>query len=300
MIAVACLAACARPSADGEGGTGDQGSDALTGVVQAWAEAYQEVGAGVAVAGGSSSARIAALIDGTEDLAFASRRMNDRERDAARSNGFEPIEHVVGLDALAIYLHHDNPAEWLSALELAEIYGEGGAVETWSQLMEYAIPGCDNDEITRFSRPRDSAAHLYFNAAVLGDERDARSDVRVFDDPKQLVERVKKTPCAIGYSSMVHAVEHVKLACVSTGNDESATRDGIADAADTSDCVAPSPATAVDRSYPLTRPLLMITRGEPQGAVKAYLDWILADAGQCILQDRGYAPARAVSCPSSG
>jgi phosphate transport system substrate-binding protein len=54
--------------------------------------------------------------------------------------------------------------------------------------------------------------------------------------------------------------------------------------------VAPSVATASDGSYPIARPLFMYTRGEPQGAVKAYLDWILSDAGQKIIVDRGYAP----------
>ncbi len=65
---------------------------------------------------------------------------------------------------------------------------------------------------------------------------------------------------------------------------------------DGGDCVTPSVATAVDRSYPIARSLLMYTAGEPEGVVKEYLDWILSDAGQCILVTGGYAPARAVTC----
>ena len=61
-------------------------------------------------------------------------------------------------------------------------------------------------------------------------------------------------------------------------------------------CVEPSMETAIDRSYPISRPLFMYTDGEPQGHVKEYLDWILSDEGQCILQRTGYAPLRPVSC----
>jgi phosphate transport system substrate-binding protein len=61
-------------------------------------------------------------------------------------------------------------------------------------------------------------------------------------------------------------------------------------------CVNPSVATASDRSYPVARPLFMYTNGEPQGAIKEYMDWILSDAGQCILLKKGYAPVRAVKC----
>ena len=293
LATITLVVACARPSADSEDGAGEEVADTLTGVVRAWAEAYREVDPGFDGAG----VDFEALIDGTGDFAFIGRELSDRERQAAAHAGVDAIDHLVGLDALAIYLHHDNPAEWLSVPEVAAIYGEGGAVETWKQLMEYAVPGCYSHEITRFSRPADSDAEIFFKTAVLGGERGARGGARVFGDPKLMVERVKKTACAIGYGSMVHAIEHVKLACIWTGDDAAvATRDGIEDPDDVIDCAVPSPATAADRSYPLTRPLSMLTRGEPRGAVKAYLDWILSSAGQCILRQAGYAPVGEVAC----
>jgi phosphate transport system substrate-binding protein len=60
--------------------------------------------------------------------------------------------------------------------------------------------------------------------------------------------------------------------------------------------VPPTPETAVDGTYPIARPLFMYTAGEPTGAVKDYLDWILSDDGQCIIVEKGYAPAREVAC----
>jgi phosphate transport system substrate-binding protein len=67
-------------------------------------------------------------------------------------------------------------------------------------------------------------------------------------------------------------------------------------ASDDKACVVPSVPTASDGSYPIARPLLMYTNGEPEGEIKKYLDWIMSDEGQCIILKKGYAPARAVKC----
>ena len=94
----------------------NKGSDTLVNVAQAWAETYPSVNPDVAVAvsGGGSGTGIAAMINGTVDIANASRSMKEKERKLAEKNGQNPIEHVVGYDALAVFLHHDNPAERLS------------------------------------------------------------------------------------------------------------------------------------------------------------------------------------------
>jgi phosphate transport system substrate-binding protein len=99
---------------------------------------------------------------------------------------------------------------------------------------------------------------------------------------KDVVDLVEKTPCAIGYSGLAYATDHLKLACVSKDDGGS--------------CVSPTVKTASDRSYPIARPLFMYTNGKPEGAIKEYMDWILSDTGQCILKKKGYAPVRDVSC----
>ena len=283
------VAACSRPSRDGEGGGSSQrtliqnkGSDTLVNVAQAWAETYKEIDANVAVAvsGGGSGTGISALINGTVDLANSSRKMKDKEKELAIGNGVTPVEHVVGFDALAVYLHHDNPAESLSIAQLADVYGEGGTVDKWSQL-GLTVPGCE-DEMVLVSRQNNSGTYVYFKEAVLGKQRDYKLGTRDMHGSKDVVDLVEKTPCAIGYSGLAYATDHVKLACI-------APEDG-------GECILPSTDTAIDGSYPIARPLFMYTRGEPTGAVKQYLDWILSDAGQCIIKDKGYAPVRAVTC----
>ena len=123
-VAFAFSAACLSVPADARELIQNKGSDTLVNVAQAWAEAYQTVNPDVAVAvtGGGSGTGIAAMINGTVDIANASRAMKQKEVDLAKSKGQNPIEHTVGFDALAVYLHMDNPAKSLSIAQLAEIF----------------------------------------------------------------------------------------------------------------------------------------------------------------------------------
>jgi phosphate transport system substrate-binding protein len=261
----------------------NKGSDTLVNVAQAWAEAYPKVNPDVAVAvsGGGSGTGIAAMINGTVDIANASRSMKEKELKLAEKNGQHPVEHVVGYDALAVFLHHDNPTKSLSLAQLKDVYKRGPKATKWADL-GVTVPGCDSDEIVVVSRQNNSGTYAYFQKAVLGKGGKYRQGTLDMHGSKDVVDLVEKTPCAIGYSGLAYATDHIKTVCIST------------DGADA--CVTPSVATASDRSYPIARPLFMYTNGEPQGAVKGYLDWILSDTGQCILLNKGYAPVRDVKC----
>jgi len=274
VAVIGLLAAC--------GGRGDRtviqnkGSDTLVNVAQAWAEAYakHKPDVAVAVTGGGSGTGIAALINGTVDIANASRKMKPKEIELARSKGIEPKEWVVGFDALAVYVHKDNPKTDFTIKELADIYGEGGPVDMWADLAT-EVPGCGSGKIVRISRQNNSGTYAYFRKTVLG-KKDFKLGSNDLHGSKDVVDAVEKTPCAIGYSGLAYATKHVTLARVAK------------DAS--SPYVAPSITSAVDGTYPIARPLLMYTNGEPKGAVKAYLDWILSDEGQAIIKRKGYAP----------
>jgi len=260
----------------------NKGSDTLVNVAQAWAEAYQVVNPSVvvAVSGGGSGTGIAALINGTVDLANASRAIKDSEIEQARKNNHDPIQHTVGYDALAIYLHADNPIDGISIAQLKDIYVDGGGTLNWTDL-GVEVPGCQDQEIVVVSRQNNSGTYAYFRDAVLGAE-DFRLGTRDMHGSKDVVDLVENTPCAIGYSGLAYATDHIKMPCVSQ--------------AAGSACVAPSVETAVDGSYPIARPLFMYSSGEPTGAVGDYLNWIKSDEGQCIILEKGYAPANPVSC----
>ena len=261
----------------------NRGSDTLLNVAQAWAEAYATVNPNVAVAvtGGGSGTGISAMINGSVDIANASRKMRDAEIESARGNGVEPIEFIVGYDALAVYLHENNPIESLTVAQLKAIYGEEGPVTRWSDL-GVSVPGCGSDEIVLVSRQNNSGTYVYFKETVLGDDTEYKLGSRDMHGSKDVVDLVENTPCAIGYSGLAYATEHVGMPCV-------VVEEG-------GDCVAPTIATAVDGSYPIARPLMMYTAGVPQGAVKDYMDWILSAEGQCLILDRGYAPYTDMEC----
>ena len=229
------------------------------------------------------------MINGTVDIANASRKMKDKEMKKARESGQDPVEFVVGYDALAVFIHQDNPANQFSFIQLGKIFGRGGDATKWSDL-GLTVPGCGSDKIVVVSRQNNSGTYAYFKRSVLKTAAKAgviskgsfRQGTLDMHGSKDVVDLVEKTPCAIGYSGLAYATDHLKLACISKEDDAS--------------CVSPSVATASDRSYPIARPLFMYTNGQPKGAIKEYMDWILSDAGQCILKKKGYAPVRNVNC----
>jgi phosphate transport system substrate-binding protein len=289
LVPLLLLTLSCGPSSDGGSAhrqvIQNKGSDTLVNVAQAWAERYAQIHPEVAVAvsGGGSGTGISALINGTVDIANSSREMSAEEVEAARANGTEPVKFVVGHDALAIFVHPDNPVAQFTLAQLAAVYGEGGTVDNWSQL-GITVPGCTSGEIVRVSRQNNSGTYEYFREAVLG-EGDYKLGSRDMHGSKDVVDLVQHTPCAIGYSGLAYATEVVKMPCL-VGADGSA-------------CVDPSIQSALDGTYPIARPLFMYTRGQPQGAVREYLDWIMGTEGQCLLQDQGYAPITAISCPAA-
>jgi phosphate transport system substrate-binding protein len=298
---VVCTAGCSRrtrqidaASTDGSGGAavaearaGDRtvlqnkGSDTLVNVAQAWAEAYKTVDPNVAIAvsGGGSGTGISALINGTVDLANSSRKIEPKEVEAATKNGVTPVEFTVGHDALAIFVHRNNPLKEITAEQLVEIYAEGGKADTWSAL-GVKVPGCDGDKIIRLSRQNNSGTYAYFKEAVLK-EREFKFGSTDLHGSKDVVDTVQKTPCAIGYSGLAYATPELAMPCVRMGEQ----------------CITPTVETASNGSYPISRPLFMYTKGQPRGSVKTYLDWILSDKGQCIIAGKGYAPIRKLTCP---
>ncbi|MCP3918915.1 MAG: PstS family phosphate ABC transporter substrate-binding protein [bacterium] len=259
----------------------NKGSDTLVNVAQAWAEAYaeKEPTVAIAVSGGGSGTGISALINGTVDLANASRKMKAKEDEAARANGVEPKEHIVGFDALAVYVHKDNPIESLTIEQLKSIYGEGGTTVNWSDL-GVRVPGDSSDEIVRVSRQNNSGTYVYFRDTVLGKKNEYKLGSLDMHGSKDVVDLVEKTPGAIGYSGLAYATDHLRLVPIKKD--------------DASPAVEPTVASAIDNSYPIARPLFMYTAGEPQGAIKTYMDWVMSDEGQRIILEKGYAPIRSL------
>lgn len=259
----------------------NKGSNTMLEVAQAWSESYRKVNpkVSVSVLGGGSGQGISSIIDGTADLANCSRAIKPTEEARAKENGHTPVQHTVGLDGIAIYVHKNNPIESISLEQLKQIYIEDGSITKWSEL-GVTMPAGAEDEIIVLSRKPNSGTYEYFRESILGKKGKFRLGPSELAGSKVVVDAVKKARTAIGYSGLAYATPEVKMVPV-------ISKDG-------GPAVTPSVATVTDRSYPIWRPLFMYTDGQPEGLLKEYLDWILSDDGQRVLRDSGYPPVRAI------
>jgi len=282
LVALAC--SCGDSTGSGKGASdkltiANVGSDTMLQLAMAWSETYKadHPALNVEVNGGGSGVGIAGLINGSVDLANSSRAFEEKEKEDMRaSRGMEPIEFMVGYDALSIYVHKDNPLDEITLEQLAAIYSKDGKIRNWSDLGVKAIPGAKGDEIIVVSRQNNSGTHHYFKEAVIGKKNDQRPDCVNQNGSADVVNLVGTTPNSIGYSGMGYRTDAVKILKVARKAGEPA--------------IAPSVASTLDKSYPIARPMFMYTAGEPAPHIKGYIDWILSPTGQKVLADHGYVP----------
>jgi len=257
------------------------GSDTMVNLAQSWAEEYAKVEptVSVEVSGGGSGIGIAALVNGTADIANCSRRFEPEELErAVQALGAKPKEFLVGYDALSIFVNKANPLEEISIEELGGIYREDGKIEKWPQLGVASIPGAKGNEIIRVSRQNNSGTYHYFREVVLGETGDFKSGSLDMNGSKEVVELIARTPGAIGYSGMGYATPEVKTLRVSPRKGEPA--------------IAPSVQTTLDSTYPITRPMFMYTPGDPPPHVRKYIEWVMSEAGQHVVEETGYVPLK--------
>jgi phosphate transport system substrate-binding protein len=137
-----------------------------------------------------------------------------------------------------------------------------------------------DDEIVRISRQSSSGTYDFFREHVLNN-KDFRLGSRDMNGSKEVVELVGNTKTAIGYSGMGYANDKVKMLRIRTA----------------AGSFAPTVENALSKTYPLARSLQMYTLGQPEGAVKNYIDWILSANGQKLIAENGYVPL--ASSPSA-
>jgi len=254
-----------------------KGSDTMVNLGQAWAEAYSKAhpGVSVAVTGGGSGTGFSALIGGTCDIAETSRTIKEKEVALAQQKGFTPVEFKVAMDGLAVVVHPDNPVDGLTIDQLADIFT--GRITNWREVGGKDLP------IVLLSREINSGTHIYFKEHVL---RKGRSDI--FDEfspmallmpsSQAIAEETAQNENAIGYYGMGYVSPAQKALAVAKDAE--------------SDYVPPDVADVVSGRYPISRPLLMYTPGEPAGAVKAFLDFVLSPEGQRIVEKVDFVPIR--------
>ena len=251
------------------------GSDTMVNLALAWAEAYHELHpeVSISVTGGGSGTGIASLINGSTDIANASREMKEEEFEQAEEQGIAPVEHVVAMDAIAVVVNPGNPLDQLSIPQISDLFT--GRITVWQEL------GGENRPVILASRESNSGTYIYFLEKVV--RRDDPDNHDLFSPEALLLPsseviglEVSQNPNAIGYDGLGYVTPHQKALKVAVDQ--------------TGPFVAPSIETVKDGTYPIARPLYMYTSGEPTGAIKEYLDWIMSDDGQKIVAELGFVP----------
>ena len=251
------------------------GSDTMVNLALAWAESYHALhpDVSISVTGGGSGTGLAALINGSTNIANASRQMKEEEVEEAAAVGFTPVEHIVALDAIAVVVHPQNPVDRLTIPQISDVYT--GRLTNWQEV------GGEDRPIILASRESNSGTYVYFLENVVrrgdphGDELFS-PEALLLPSSEVIGLEVSNNPNAIGYDGLGYVTPSQK------------TVDVAVSAA--GPYVPPSIDTVNDGTYPVARPLYMYTRGEPTGAIKDYLEWILSDDGQAIVAELGFVP----------
>lgn len=245
-----------------------KGSDTMVILAQRWAEGFMAANANstIQVSGGGSGTGIAALINGTTDLANSSRKIKKREIETVRKNrSAEVIETPVAIDTIAVYVSEKNPVKKLNIETIKQIYR--GRIKNWSEVGGPDLP------IVLYSRENNSGTYAYFKEQVLDDE-DFAAEAQTLPGTAAVINAVARDEKGIGYGGIAFG-EGVRAL-------EIAGEDGIH--------YAPTMENAIGGIYPLARFLYIYSAGEPTGIARQFLDFALSEIGQSVVDGVGYYP----------
>jgi phosphate transport system substrate-binding protein len=246
-----------------------KGSDTVLPLAQKEAEELMKTNSGVSitVVGGGSGVGITALIDGTTDIAMASRDLKTEEKMKFVDEKVDIEEVVIAYDALTVIV---NPANTVSKLTREQLEGIfTGAIKNWKEV------GGADEKIVAYSRESSSGTYEFFKEEVM-DKKNYATDILNLPATGAIVQAVGQTKGAIGYIGLAYETKEVKQLAVSY--DQGKT------------FVEPSVASAKDKSYPISRPLFYMFNKVNAAKVKTIVDFALSAEGQKIVSEIGYVP----------
>jgi phosphate transport system substrate-binding protein len=254
-----------------------KGSDTMVNLGQAWAEAFMKANpkVSVAVTGGGSGTGIASLLSNTCEIAELSRELKPEEIAMAKQKGFEPKQIIVALDGLAVVVHLANPLSQLTLDQLAAIFS--GSVSNWKE-----VGGADLT-IVVLSREVNSGTHVYFKEHVLRRGRkesqvEFAANALMLSSSQAIADEVAQNPGAIGYFGMGYISAKEKALAIAKSAD--------------SPYIQPTIENVVSNAYPISRPLLMVTRGKPKGVVADFINFVLSVEGQQLVAKIDFVPVK--------
>jgi phosphate transport system substrate-binding protein len=247
-----------------------KGSDTMVILSQKWAEVYMKKnpGASIQVTGGGSGVGLAALINGSTDIANSSRpiKSSEVEKLKARYNTLG-VEIPCAKDGLSVYLNKANPVSTMTIKQIGQIFA--GKITNWKEV------GGPDAAIKLYGRESSSGTFGFFKDNVV--KTDFSPTCQTLPGTAAIVNAVKKDKYSVGYGGAAYA-EGVKD-CAIKKDDKSAA-------------VLPTAETIKNHTYPITRYLYMYLKSRPTGETKAFVDWILSSEGQAIIAEVGYYPLK--------
>ena len=244
-----------------------KGSDTMVHVVSTWAETFMRSNPGteVSVTGGGSGTGIAALINGTTDLAMSSRDMKDEEQKLAGKRSARIERIVVGLDGIVVVVHPDNPVAALTLDQLRQVFN--GTLKRWNQV------GGPDQPIQVLSRESSSGTYAFFKEHVLKND-DFGPEVRLMPSTAAIVQTTAQDRWSIGYVGLGYAKDP-SLKVVPVKADTDATP------------IEPSVASVTDGSYAIARELLLYAPVDREGVARSFVEFTLSAEGQQLVADTG-------------
>lgn len=281
VLAITVLGGCGtQPKTPSEKQAGSQsiqirGSDSEVNLVQRLAEVFMEEykDVQIAVTGGGSGTGIAALIDGTIDIANSSRPMKEEEIEMARKNGIEPVPVRFAVDGVAVIVNAGNPVETLSIEEIGAIFR--GEITNWKEVGGEDLP------IGIYGRQSNSGTYVFFMESVL--KGDYSPQMRNMGGNADIVEAVNTDKTAIGYVAIGYVTDGgvvrsgIKPLDVSRNRGEAGYSPLILE-------------NITGGKYPITRPLYQFLNGKPEGALKDFIMFELSERGLEIILAQGFYP----------
>lgn len=246
-----------------------KGSDTVLPLSQELSEMYMKTNptASVTVTGGGSGVGISALMDGTTDLAMASRAIKFSEKMKMKQAKHTPVEVVVAYDALAIIVHPSNPVKRLTREQLEGIFR--GKITNWKQV------GGNDARIVVYSRETSSGTYEFFKESVLHN-KNYMSSVLSMPATGAIIQSVSQTRGAIGYVGLAYLNPRVKAVAVSYDQGRH--------------YVYPSVQSAIKKEYPVVRPLYYYYDKANEAKVRPFLQFISSKAARAKTLELGFIP----------
>ncbi len=246
-----------------------KGSDTVLPLTQTLSEIYmnQHPEATITVTGGGSGVGISALLDGTTDIAMASRRIKFSEKMKLKQSHHEPCEVVVAYDALAVIVNPQNPVQKLTREQLEAIFR--GKITNWKEV------GGEDAKIIVYSRETSSGTYEFFKESVL-QNKNYMSGVLSMPATGAIIQSVSQTRGAIGYVGLAYLNPMIKALAVSYDGGKN--------------YVYPSVESAVAKEYPVVRPLYYYYDKANEAAVMPFIQYIESAQGQAETLKLGFIP----------